>query len=50
MLGFKLPFYSSPTLLLSTAISFRVIWYLLQTRPTLIHVSTPGVMVLAATL
>ncbi len=50
VLGFKLPFYSSPTLLLSTAISLRVLWSLWAQRPHVIHVSTPGVMVFAATL
>jgi len=50
VLGFKLPFYSSPTLLLSTAISLRVLSVLWQQRPDVIHVSTPGLMVFAATL
>lgn len=45
VLGFKLPFYSSPTLLLSTALSVRVLYYLWHLRPDVIHVSTPGVMV-----
>jgi sulfoquinovosyltransferase len=50
VLGFKLPFYSSPTLLLSPAISIRVLFYLWDLRPDVIHVSTPGLMVFAATL
>ncbi|KAF5840931.1 hypothetical protein DUNSADRAFT_15132 [Dunaliella salina] len=50
VLGFKLPFYSSPTLLLSPALSVRVLWHLCQVRPDVIHVSTPGLMVFAATL
>ena len=50
MLGFRLPFYSSPTLLLSLGLSLRVLWYLMTLRPNLIHVSSPGVMVFAATL
>eukprot|EP00967_Tisochrysis_lutea_P061391 scaffold78676_cov19-Tisochrysis_lutea.AAC.2 len=48
VLGFKLPFYSSPTLLLSPALSVRVLWHLCQVRPDVIHVSTPGLMVGAA--
>jgi sulfoquinovosyltransferase len=45
VLGFKLPFYSSPTLLLSTALSLRVLCCLWRLRPDVIHVSTPGIMV-----
>jgi hypothetical protein len=50
VLGFKLPFYSSPTLLLSPALSLRVLFSLWSLRPDVIHVSTPGLMVFAATL
>jgi hypothetical protein len=50
VLGFQLPFYSSPTLLLSLGLSIRVLWYLITQRPNVIHVSTPGVMFLACTL
>ncbi|KAJ9516133.1 hypothetical protein QJQ45_024563 [Haematococcus lacustris] len=50
VLGFKLPFYSSPTLLLSPAISLRVLFHLWSLKPDVIHVSTPGLMVFAATL
>lgn len=51
VLGFKLPFYQpNDTLLLSTAISLRVLWHLLTLRPDVIHVSSPGLMVFAATL
>lgn len=50
VLGFKLPFYKSATLLLSTAISVRVMYYLLKQRPDVIHVSTPGIICFAAVL
>lgn len=50
MLGFPLPFYSSPTLLLSLGLSVRVLYHLLTRRPDIIHVSTPGILVFAATL
>ncbi len=50
MLGFRLPFYAAPTLLLSPAISIRVLFHLWNLRPDVIHVSTPGIMVFAATL
>lgn len=50
VLGFKLPFYQSPTLLLSLGLSVRVLWYLLRLRPDVIHVSSPGLLVFAATL
>lgn len=50
VLGFKLPFYSSPTLLLSLGLSVRVLWYLITLRPNVIHASSPGLMVFAATL
>jgi len=47
VLGLQLPFYASKTLLLGTALSFRVMWELLnpKTRPDLIHTSSPGMMV-----
>ncbi|KAF8059985.1 SQD2 [Scenedesmus sp. PABB004] len=50
VLGFKLPFYKSATLLLSLGLSARVLFYLLRQRPQVIHVSTPGVMCFAAVL
>ena len=50
MLGFSLPFYNSPTLLLSLGLSVRVLWRLLTHRPDVIHVSSPGFLVFAATL
>lgn len=50
VLGFKLPFYKSPTLLLSIGLSVRVLWYLLRQRPDIIHVSTPGILVFSAVL
>lgn len=50
VLGFPLPFYSSPTLLLSLGLSARVMWHLITRRPDIIHVSTPGVLVFAAML
>lgn len=48
MLGFSLPFYKSPTLLLSLGLSIRVLWYLLTRRPDVIHVSSPGLLVFSA--
>lgn len=42
VLGFKLPFYSSPTLLLSSGLSIRVLYYLIKLKPEVIHVSSPG--------
>ena len=50
MLGFSLPFYRSPTLLLSLGLSVRVLYYLITQRPDVIHVSSPGLLVFAATL
>ena len=50
MLGFKLPFYSSPTLLLSLGLSARVLHHLVTSRPQIIHVSSPGLLVFAATM
>lgn len=50
VLGFKLPFYKSATLLLSLGLSLRVLYYLFKQRPHVIHVSTPGVMCFAAVL
>jgi len=46
--GAPLPFYKSPTLLLSPGISFRLVRAMLTRRPTLIHASSPGVLVYAA--
>ena len=48
VLGFSLPFYKSPTLLLSLGLSIRVFWYLLTRRPDVIHVSSPGLLVFSA--
>jgi hypothetical protein len=48
VLGFKLPFYKSATLLLSLGLSIRVLYYLFKQRPQVIHVSTPGIMCFAA--
>lgn len=50
VLGFKLPFYQAPTLLLSLGLSVRVLWYLVTQRPDVIHVSSPGLLVFAAVL
>ena len=50
MLGFKLPFYQAPTLLLSLGLSVRVLWYLMTKRPDIIHVSSPGLLVFSAVL
>eukprot|EP00879_Flechtneria_rotunda_P002458 GHRR01002655.1.p1 GENE.GHRR01002655.1~~GHRR01002655.1.p1 ORF type:complete len:482 (+),score=107.19 GHRR01002655.1:234-1679(+) len=50
VLGFKLPFYKSTTLLLSLGLSVRVLYHLLRNRPQVIHVSTPGIMCFAAVL
>lgn len=50
VLGFRLPQYHSPTLLLSLGLSLRVLWHLVTKRPDVIHVSTPGVMAFAAIL
>lgn len=50
VLGFKLPFYQSATLLLSLGLSVRVLYYLVRQRPQVIHVSTPGIMCFAAVL
>ncbi|GAX82120.1 hypothetical protein CEUSTIGMA_g9548.t1 [Chlamydomonas eustigma] len=50
VLGFKLPFYSSPTLLLSLGLSVRVLYHLVTSRPQIIHVSSPGLLVFAATM
>jgi sulfoquinovosyltransferase len=50
VLGFKLPFYQAPTLLLSLGLSVRVLYYLFKQRPQVIHVSTPGIMMFAAVL
>lgn len=48
VLGFSLPFYKSPTLLLSLGLSIRVFWYLVTRRPDVIHVSSPGLLVFSA--
>lgn len=50
VLGLRLPFYNSPTLLLSIGLSVRVFWNLLIMRPDVIHVSCPGIIVFAAVL
>jgi sulfoquinovosyltransferase len=50
VLGFKLPFYQAPTLLLSLGLSVRVLWYLMTKRPDIIHVSSPGLLVFSAVL
>lgn len=50
VLGFRLPFYQSTTLLLSLGLSVRVLWYLWRQRPDVIHVSTPGILCFAAVL
>mmetsp|Transcript_37787 Transcript_37787/g.95457 ORF Transcript_37787/g.95457 Transcript_37787/m.95457 type:complete len:496 (+) Transcript_37787:109-1596(+) len=50
VLGMRLPFYKSPTLLLSIGLSVRVFWNLLLMKPDVIHVSCPGVIVFAAVL
>ena len=50
VLGFRMPYYKSPTLLLSLGLSIRVFWHLIMTRPDVIHVSSPGVMVFAGIL
>jgi hypothetical protein len=48
VLGFKLPFYKSATLLLSLGLSARVLYHLFKQKPQVIHVSTPGIMCFAA--
>ena len=50
VLGFSMPYYKSPTLLLSLGLSIRVFWNLIMTRPDVIHVSSPGLMVFAGIL
>ncbi|KAK9830841.1 hypothetical protein WJX74_009486 [Apatococcus lobatus] len=50
VLGFSLPFYKSPTLLLSLGLSIRVLWQLITKRPDVIHVSSPGLLVFSAIL
>jgi len=50
VLGLKLPFYKSPTLLLSVGLSIRVLYHLIMMRPDVIHVSCPGIIVFAAVL
>jgi len=50
VLGLKLPFYQSSTLLLSLGISLRVLWSLIVMKPDVIHVSCPGIIVFAAVL
>ncbi len=50
VLGFRLPFYKSATLLLSLGLSVRVLANLLKQRPDVIHVSTPGMMCFAAVI
>ena len=50
VLGFRLPFYAAPTLLLSLGVSLRVLYHLVRQRPSVMHVSTPGVMCFAAVL
>lgn len=50
VMGFKMPHYQSPTLLLSLGLSVRVLWQLLRHRPDVIHVSSPGMLVFAAIL
>ena len=42
VLGFRLPFYKTPTLLLSLGLSIRVLWHLIVSRPDVIHASSPG--------
>ena len=46
VLGFRLPFYKTPTLLLSLGLSVRVLWYLILSRPDVIHASSPGALLL----
>ena len=43
-MGFRLPFYKTPTLLLSLGLSVRVLWYLVLSRPDVIHASSPGAL------
>lgn len=50
VMGFRMPYYQSPTLLLSLGLSVRVLWQLLRHRPDVIHVSSPGMLVFAAIL
>lgn len=50
VLGFRLPLYQAPTLLLSLGLSIRVLWHLIKSRPDVIHASSPGQLcALAAT-
>jgi len=48
VLGLRLPFYNSKTLLLGTGMSLRVIWELVFNRPDIIHASSPGMLVCTA--
>eukprot|EP00891_Asterochloris_glomerata_P003976 jgi/Astpho2/3976/e_gw1.00063.105.1_t len=50
VLGFSLPQYKSPTLLLSLGLSVRVLWQLIMRRPDVIHVSSPGLLVFSGIL
>ena len=50
VLGFRLPFYKTPTLLLSLGLSVRVLWYLILSRPDVIHASSPGALHTASLL
>lgn len=50
VLGFRLPFYKSATLLLSLGLSVRVFAELIRLNPDVIHVSFPGVLAFACAL
>mmetsp|Transcript_12544 Transcript_12544/g.37669 ORF Transcript_12544/g.37669 Transcript_12544/m.37669 type:complete len:523 (-) Transcript_12544:480-2048(-) len=50
VLGFTLPQYKTPTMLLSAGLSVRVLWHLIMTRPHVIHASSPGPLVLGSIL
>lgn len=48
VMGFPLPQYKSPTLLLSVGLSLRVLWHLIMSRPHVIHASCPGPLTLGS--
>lgn len=50
VLGIQLPFYKAPTLLLGFGLSVRVLWHLIASKPQIIHVASPGLLVFGAIL
>jgi hypothetical protein len=45
VLGMPLPFYNSPTLLLSLGLSPFVLWNLIKQKPDVLHVASPGLSI-----